>query len=122
MPDWRSDAAQPLTDQQITDVVAWLASKRTANPGQPYPTRAMSQSDSQSREVAGANAMDTIEQNTQDGQPDESESESVRSCQALAASFSVQAVSAGQRSSWRGAGGADHRLSSGAGDEEGLQL
>jgi mono/diheme cytochrome c family protein len=37
MPDWRSDAAQPMTDQQITDVVAWLASKRTANPGQPYP-------------------------------------------------------------------------------------
>jgi len=39
MPDWRSDGAQPLTDQQITDIVAWLASKRTADPGQPYPTR-----------------------------------------------------------------------------------
>jgi mono/diheme cytochrome c family protein len=38
MPDWRTDAAQPLTDQQITDIVAWLASKRTASPGQPYPT------------------------------------------------------------------------------------
>jgi mono/diheme cytochrome c family protein len=36
MPDWRTDAAQPMTDQQITDVVTWLASKRTANPGQPY--------------------------------------------------------------------------------------
>ena len=36
MPDWRSDAAQPMTDQQITDIVSWLASKRTANPGQPY--------------------------------------------------------------------------------------
>ena len=36
MPDWRSAASQPLTDQQITDIVAWLASKRTANPGQPY--------------------------------------------------------------------------------------
>jgi mono/diheme cytochrome c family protein len=36
MPDWRSDAAQPLTDQQITDIVAWLASKRIAEPGQPY--------------------------------------------------------------------------------------
>ena len=36
MPDWRSDASQPLTDQQITDVVAWMASKRVANPGQPY--------------------------------------------------------------------------------------
>jgi len=36
MPDWRSDAAEPLTDQQITDIVTWLASKRIANPGQPY--------------------------------------------------------------------------------------
>jgi len=36
MPDWRSDTAQPLTDQQITDIVAWLASKRIADPGQPY--------------------------------------------------------------------------------------
>ncbi len=43
MPDWRSDAAQPLTDQQITDIVAWLASKRTRDPGQPYPNSAVSQ-------------------------------------------------------------------------------
>ncbi|MDT7813864.1 MAG: hypothetical protein QOJ42_3780, partial [Acidobacteriaceae bacterium] len=39
MPDWRTDAAQPMTDQQITDIVAWLATKRTVNPGQPYPTQ-----------------------------------------------------------------------------------
>ena len=39
MPDWRSDASQPMTDQQISDIVAWLASKRTADPGQPYPTQ-----------------------------------------------------------------------------------
>lgn len=36
MPDWRSDSTQPMTDQQITDVVAWLAAKRVADPGQPY--------------------------------------------------------------------------------------
>jgi mono/diheme cytochrome c family protein len=36
MPDWRSDAPQPMTDQQITDILAWIASKRTADPGQPY--------------------------------------------------------------------------------------
>jgi cytochrome c oxidase cbb3-type subunit 3/ubiquinol-cytochrome c reductase cytochrome c subunit len=36
MPDWRTDGAQPMTDQQVTDIVAWLASKRTNNPGQPY--------------------------------------------------------------------------------------
>jgi menaquinol-cytochrome c reductase iron-sulfur subunit len=40
----------------------------------------MSQIDSKSGEIAGANAMDTIEQNTQDAaQPEKSESESVRS-------------------------------------------
>jgi hypothetical protein len=25
-----------MTDQEITDVVAWLASRRVQNPGQPY--------------------------------------------------------------------------------------
>jgi cytochrome c oxidase cbb3-type subunit 3/ubiquinol-cytochrome c reductase cytochrome c subunit len=39
MPDWRGDAAQPMTDQQVTDILAWLATKRVANPGQPYPSR-----------------------------------------------------------------------------------
>lgn len=39
MPDWRNDAAQPMNDQQITDILAWLASKRVSNPGQPYPTQ-----------------------------------------------------------------------------------
>ena len=40
MPDWRSDMTGPgsraLTDQEITDIVAWLASHRIATPGQPY--------------------------------------------------------------------------------------
>jgi cytochrome c oxidase cbb3-type subunit 3 len=36
-PDWRGDVpGKPMTDQQITDVVAWLASRRVPNPGQPY--------------------------------------------------------------------------------------
>lgn len=39
MPDWRNDAAQPMTDQQVTDIVAWMASKRVASPGQPYASR-----------------------------------------------------------------------------------
>jgi len=39
MPDWRSHGAQPMTEQQITDVVAWLASKRIADPGQPYASK-----------------------------------------------------------------------------------
>jgi cytochrome c oxidase cbb3-type subunit 3/ubiquinol-cytochrome c reductase cytochrome c subunit len=40
MPDWRFDAvfpeAHPMTDQDITDTVAWLAAHRSATPGQPY--------------------------------------------------------------------------------------
>jgi cytochrome c oxidase cbb3-type subunit III len=37
-PDWRGNVpGKPMSDQEITDVVAWLASKRVANPGQPYP-------------------------------------------------------------------------------------
>jgi mono/diheme cytochrome c family protein len=39
MPDWRSNSGsggQPLSDQEITDIVAWLASHRVQNPGQVY--------------------------------------------------------------------------------------
>jgi cytochrome c oxidase cbb3-type subunit 3/ubiquinol-cytochrome c reductase cytochrome c subunit len=36
-PDWQGDnPGHPLTDQEVTDVVAWLASQRTLTPGQPY--------------------------------------------------------------------------------------
>jgi len=36
-PDWRGNVSgQPMSDQEVTDVVAWLASKRVQNPGQPY--------------------------------------------------------------------------------------
>jgi mono/diheme cytochrome c family protein len=37
-PDWREDVpGRPMSDQEITDVVAWLSSRRAHNPGQPYP-------------------------------------------------------------------------------------
>lgn len=36
MPDWHSYRAGPLTDAEITNIVAWLGSKRTPTPGQPY--------------------------------------------------------------------------------------
>jgi mono/diheme cytochrome c family protein len=40
MPDWSADlvgpGARPMTDQEITDTVAWIASHRVAAPGQPY--------------------------------------------------------------------------------------
>jgi mono/diheme cytochrome c family protein len=40
MPDFRSDrtgnGSRPMTDQEITDVVGWMAAHRTTNPGQPY--------------------------------------------------------------------------------------
>jgi mono/diheme cytochrome c family protein len=36
-PDWRGRAAGlPMSDQEVTDVVSWLASHRVAAPGQPY--------------------------------------------------------------------------------------
>jgi cytochrome c oxidase cbb3-type subunit 3/ubiquinol-cytochrome c reductase cytochrome c subunit len=36
-PDWRGNVpGHPMTDQEITDVVGWLASRRAPNPGQPY--------------------------------------------------------------------------------------
>jgi mono/diheme cytochrome c family protein len=36
-PDWRGDGKGPaLTSEQVSDVVAWLASQRPANPGSPY--------------------------------------------------------------------------------------
>ena len=44
MPDWRGNVpGKPMSDQEITDVVAWLASKRVQNPGQPYPASNYSQ-------------------------------------------------------------------------------
>ncbi|SRR6266851_2366975 len=38
MPDWRGHVPKPLTDDDVTNVVAWLASQRPAFPGQPYLT------------------------------------------------------------------------------------
>jgi cytochrome c oxidase cbb3-type subunit III len=36
-PDWRGNVSgKSMSDQEITDVVAWLASRRVQNPGQPY--------------------------------------------------------------------------------------
>jgi len=36
-PDWRGNVPdKPMSDQEITDVVAWLASHRVQTPGQPY--------------------------------------------------------------------------------------
>jgi cytochrome c oxidase cbb3-type subunit 3 len=38
-PDWRGNVSgKSMSDQEITDVVAWLASHRVQNPGQPYST------------------------------------------------------------------------------------
>jgi cytochrome c oxidase cbb3-type subunit 3 len=40
-PDWRGDIpGKPMTAQEISDVVAWLASQRPIFPGQPFPINA----------------------------------------------------------------------------------
>jgi mono/diheme cytochrome c family protein len=39
-PDWRNDVpGRPMSEQEISDVVAWLAAQRPQFPGQPYPSR-----------------------------------------------------------------------------------
>lgn len=36
-PDWRGNVSgKAMSEQEVTDVVAWLASRRVQNPGQPY--------------------------------------------------------------------------------------
>ncbi|MGB0000097.1 MAG: c-type cytochrome [Candidatus Acidiferrales bacterium] len=38
-PDWRGDVpGKPMSTQDVSDVVAWLASQRPKFPGQPYPS------------------------------------------------------------------------------------
>jgi cytochrome c oxidase cbb3-type subunit 3 len=57
MPDWRNNVpGKPMSDQEVTDVVAWLASKRVQNPGQPYPAAnaASTSNNSQPQESDGA--------------------------------------------------------------------
>jgi cytochrome c oxidase cbb3-type subunit 3 len=39
-PDWRNaQPGHPMTDQEVTDLVAWMASQRQQTPGQPYPSQ-----------------------------------------------------------------------------------
>src|SRR5579862_169946 len=41
-PDWRGDVAgQPMSAQDVSDVVAWLSSQRSTFPGQPYSISSM---------------------------------------------------------------------------------
>jgi mono/diheme cytochrome c family protein len=43
-PDWRGNVpGRPMSDQDVTDVVAWLASQRAQNPGQPYSVSKLTQ-------------------------------------------------------------------------------
>ena len=40
-PDWRGNVpGKPMSSQEISDVVAWLAAQRVPFPGQPYPSAA----------------------------------------------------------------------------------
>lgn len=43
-PDWRGNVpGKPMSDQEVTDVVAWLASRRSENPGRPYSSSSYAQ-------------------------------------------------------------------------------
>jgi cytochrome c oxidase cbb3-type subunit III len=40
-PDWRGNVpGKPMSSQDVSDIVAWLASQRAKFPGQPYPNSA----------------------------------------------------------------------------------
>lgn len=40
-PDWRSNVpGRPMSAQEVSNVVAWIAAQRPKFPGQPYPNRA----------------------------------------------------------------------------------
>lgn len=41
-PDWRNDAAgHPMSDQDVSDIVAWMAAQRSKFPGQPYSSSSL---------------------------------------------------------------------------------
>jgi mono/diheme cytochrome c family protein len=49
-PDWRGDVeGRPMPAQDISDVVAWLASQRPKFPGQPYPIASVNPANGGSR-------------------------------------------------------------------------
>jgi mono/diheme cytochrome c family protein len=51
-PDWRGNVpGQPMSDEEITDVVAWLASRRVESPGRPYSTPSQAPSRSASNDA-----------------------------------------------------------------------
>ena len=52
MPDWRSVAATPLSDQQVTDIVAWLATFRKKSAAQSAPTSPVTNSPAQGKEIS----------------------------------------------------------------------
>jgi mono/diheme cytochrome c family protein len=39
MPNWSGDAERPMSDQDVSDVVAWMIAQRPQFPGQPYAQR-----------------------------------------------------------------------------------
>src|SRR6202012_2093556 len=46
-PDWRGNVpGQPMSEQEITDVVSWLVSRRVQTPGQPYSASSMQHKES----------------------------------------------------------------------------
>src|ERR1700719_1876397 len=43
-PDWRGNVlGKPMSDQEVTDVVAWVSSQRPPSPGQPYSVSSLTQ-------------------------------------------------------------------------------
>jgi cytochrome c oxidase cbb3-type subunit 3/ubiquinol-cytochrome c reductase cytochrome c subunit len=53
MPDWRNQMpGHSMTDQDVTDTVAWVISQRPQTPGQSYPQRPVT--DAKTRKDGGS--------------------------------------------------------------------
>jgi mono/diheme cytochrome c family protein len=49
-PDWRNNVpGKPMSAQDVSDVVAWLASQRPKFPGQPYPNPSVAKTAGEAR-------------------------------------------------------------------------
>jgi mono/diheme cytochrome c family protein len=59
-PDWRGNLpGRPMSDQEITDVVAWLASQRVSSPGRPYAFPPAAAAQSAANDATGSTPDDT---------------------------------------------------------------
>jgi mono/diheme cytochrome c family protein len=55
--NWHSYGPRPMTDADVTNIVAWLASHRVDTPGQPYPSTPMGRPLADQPEITGSDTV-----------------------------------------------------------------